>query len=228
MNDNGGLCKHSDCERLVGGHGAFGYCPKHYKRYNKYGDSSIVHKSGIKKVIGPCSVKGCEKLLLQKGLCRAHYMKWYRHGDPEFMMPPARGRTATTGSWQAMKIRCNNPNVDGYYRYGGRGITYDPKWETYEGFFEDMGERPEGTTLDRIDNNGNYNKNNCRWATPYEQMNNIRTNRHLTYKGKTMTLSQWAREYNMYPRTFAQRLNIGWDLEKALITPVRSMKAQTD
>jgi hypothetical protein len=78
-------------------------------------------------------------------------------------------------SWQGMKSRCNNPNHKSYKDYGGRGITYDPKWETFKGFFEDMGERPEGKTLDRFsDKDGNYCKNNCRWATREEQANNKR------------------------------------------------------
>lgn len=77
-------------------------------------------------------------------------------------------------SWNCMKNRCNNSNLKEYKNYGGRGITYDPKWETFEGFYEDMGERPENTSLDRIDVNGNYCKENCRWATKEEQQRNQR------------------------------------------------------
>lgn len=80
-------------------------------------------------------------------------------------------------SWNHMKKRCGNPKDPSYKDYGGRGITYDPKWETFEGFFEDMGPRPEGTTLDRYpDKNGNYCKSNCRWATKTEQSHNRRSN----------------------------------------------------
>lgn len=73
------------------------------------------------------------------------------------------------GSWDAMKQRCSNPNKDHYYMYGGKGITYDPKWEKFSNFLEDMGERPAGDyVLDRIDPKGDYSKENCRWITRSE------------------------------------------------------------
>ena len=89
----------------------------------------------------------------------------YRHGM---------SGTPTYFSWQSMKERCRNPNVPGYENYGGRGITYDPRWEDFVAFYEDMGERPEGLELDRIDVNGNYCKENCQWSDATAQSFNRR------------------------------------------------------
>ncbi len=83
-------------------------------------------------------------------------------------------------TWASMKQRCTNPNTESYKDYGAMGISYDPKWEEFEGFYEDMGERPEGTTLDRIDPNGNYCKENCRWSKQGLQNYNSRLQRTNT------------------------------------------------
>lgn len=84
------------------------------------------------------------------------------------------GRSKTYISWDNMIGRCTRPSQLRYPHYGGRGITFDPRWRNFQNFLEDMGERPEGKTLDRIDVDGNYCKENCRWATVKEQNNNTR------------------------------------------------------
>jgi hypothetical protein len=82
-------------------------------------------------------------------------------------------KSRTYRSWRSMKNRCTNPNTPNYNSYGGRGITVCERWlNSFENFLADMGERPEGTSIDRIDVNGNYEQSNCRWATPKEQSNN--------------------------------------------------------
>jgi len=82
----------------------------------------------------------------------------------------------TYRAWGNMKTRCNNPNFNEFHRYGGRGISYCAEWESFQGFLKDMGMCPPGRSLDRKDNNKNYYKDNCRWATKAEQSHNTSTN----------------------------------------------------
>lgn len=127
-------------------------------------------------------------------------------------------------TWQQMKKRCSNPNVDGYENYGGRGITVCESWAaSFESFARDMGERPEGMTLDRIDTDGPYSPENCRWATHTTQGRNRRNNRLLTMDGRTMSMIEWSEETGIPKRTLQSRLNIhGWSVRDALTTPVRT------
>lgn len=109
-------------------------------------------------------------------------------------------------SWVAMLTRCNNPNHEAYERYGGRGIKVCSDWLAFENFYRDMGVRPDGLTLDRIDSNGNYELNNCRWATRKEQSNNTSTNRRINYVGEMLTIAEVARKtgekyHTVYSRT---------------------------
>jgi hypothetical protein len=112
--------------------------------------------------------------------------------------------------------RCRNPNSPIYHHYGGRGITVDPKWDTFMGFLEDMGKAPDELTLDRIDNDKGYSKENCRWVTMAVQANNKRNNRYLTSNGETLSLSQWARKLGVCTETIRKRLNRGWTVESAV------------
>lgn len=100
--------------------------------------------------------------------------------------------TPTYNSWKTMKARCSNPNSPDYESYGGRGITVCDRWESFENFIADMGMRPRGMTLDRIDTNGAYSKENCRWATPIQQARNRKSNRLVVFEGQEMTLSEFA------------------------------------
>ncbi len=95
------------------------------------------------------------------------------------------------------------------------------RWEKFENFLEDMGERPEGATLDRKNNDGNYEPGNCRWATGIEQSNNRGNNRRLTHNGKTQTCGQWARELGMNRVALHGRLKNGWTVAEALDTPIQ-------
>jgi len=127
--------------------------------------------------------------------------------------------TRTYKSWERMKERCSNPNHQHYKQYGERGIKVCSEWlgeNGFENFYKDIGNRPENKTLDRIDNNGNYCKDNCKWSTHKEQCNNTRTNRLITYKGKTKTMRQWEEGLNVKRGTLWARLNKGWSIKKSL------------
>lgn len=102
-------------------------------------------------------------------------------------------------AWLGMRARCNNPRSKTYANYGGRGITVCAEWDDFTVFAGDMGDRPPGTSLDRIDNNGPYSKDNCRWATPAQQVRNTRVARYITYNGETMVLTDWASAFGIRP-----------------------------
>jgi hypothetical protein len=135
-------------------------------------------------------------------------------------------KTVEYKTWSRLKTRCYNKNNEKYKNYGGRGIKVCQRWlNSFENFLEDMGKRPEGRySIDRIDVNGNYEPDNCRWATDLEQMNNTTTNKLITYKEKTQTLSQWARELNIDADIISQRLiRDKWSVEKALTQPIKNI-----
>lgn len=118
------------------------------------------------------------------------------------------------GSWAAMKGRCTNPNDPSYFRYGGRGINVCEKWMKFENFYKDMGDPPKGMSLDRIDNDKGYYKENCRWAARREQQNNTRRNVFITYKGLTKTRAEWARHFNIPPGVLLGRFKRGDSLDR--------------
>jgi hypothetical protein len=128
-------------------------------------------------------------------------------------------RTPTYRSWYAMLTRCYNCSNDGYDGYGREGITVCERWHDYDHFYEDMGERPEGTTLGRIDNDGNYEPANCGWFTVAEQNRNTRHNVMLTFNGKTQCVTDWGKELGLKPHTIITRLLRGDDTERALRKP---------
>jgi hypothetical protein len=109
-----------------------------------------------------------------------------------------------------------------YHGYGGRGITICTEWLLFENFYRDMGDKPsKDHTLDRKDNDGPYCKDNCRWATQKQQMNNTRSVRKLTHNGITHTVAEWAELLNMPPETLRTRLRLGWSISDALTIPVK-------
>lgn len=138
-------------------------------------------------------------------------------------------RTPTYNSWAQIMRRCVwDTNLEGY---SARGITVCEYWRVFLNFLADMGERPKNRTIDRVDNDGHYSCGHCqqcvengwpknaRWATHEEQGNNKRTNRFITWDGKTLTITQWERELGMSHRFLYARLERGWSVKKAMTTP---------
>lgn len=142
-----------------------------------------------------------------------------KHGHASVNSPEYR-------SWTAMRNRCINPRNHAYKDYGGRGITICHEWDDFRVFLADMGLRPvpiREYTLDRIDNNGPYSKENCRWSTRLEQGNNRRNNVTITFLEKTLTVNQWARYLDMPYSTLKNRLYTRkWSVERSLTEPIRS------
>lgn len=115
-----------------------------------------------------------------------------------------------------MLSRCRNKKNPGYKNYGGRGIIVCERWKKFENFLEDMGDRPNRLTLERIDNNGNYCKENCKWATQKEQCNNQRTNVTIFYEGNKYHLSELSRIIGVSPSVIINRMKRNWDIKKRI------------
>lgn len=132
-------------------------------------------------------------------------------------------KSATYSSWASMMARCYNPKTPGFELYGGRGISVCERWHNFQNFVADIGPRPDRSySLDRWpDHNGNYQPDNCRWATATEQASNLRRNRLLVYKGETYTITALARTTGMNLSTLRQRLDkFGMSVEEAVERPL--------
>lgn len=137
--------------------------------------------------------------------------------------------TPTYNIWCKMRERCGNPQNPNYPSYGGRGIYVCERWQSFETFLADMGERPSPKhSIDRIDNDGPYSPENCRWVGSIrEQRANCRDNRRVTYKGETLIVSEWARRTGIDNETLLFRLNAGWSVERAFTEPLWNQKTIT-
>lgn len=156
---------------------------------------------------------GLEKMVLRSSLRTGKSDKCASCGKTKHGM----SKTRINKIWRGMKTRCLNKNVPEYRNYGGRGIKVCDDWKSFEKFYEDMGEPPtKKHSLERIDNNGNYNKQNCKWATPEEQSNNTRRNRYIKYNDDIYTLSEWSKKTGLSYPQLRNRLNRGWNIKRAL------------
>lgn len=125
-------------------------------------------------------------------------------------------------TWQGMISRCHNQNNKNYHQYGGRGILVCDSWHKFENFYADMGDKPtKELSLERIENNSGYNKDNVKWGTKSEQHRNKRDNHFLKLDDELLTLSEWSRKTGLNAATISGRLRMGWDALKTLTEPPR-------
>ena len=173
-----------------------------------------------------CRVDGCLRSAVAKGMCGSHYNRNKRHGSPDGLKKQ-HGHRVGVGSkerptyctWRAMKSRCNNPKDKMYHRYGGRGISICDRWnDSFADFLADMGERPQGFTIERIDCTKGYEPGNCTWIAKGLQNENKSDSRLVTVYGKTMSLPRWHKivAFNTKYGTIKQRLNRGWSHKEAV------------
>ena len=144
-----------------------------------------------------------------KALFPAHNRTHNMSGTPLFRM------------WAAMRNRCQNENVKAYRHYGARGIKVCERWQDFAAFYADMGDRPSPDhSIERIDNDGPYSPENCRWATKKDQASNKRNNRYITANGQARTMADWARELGCTPGAILGRIRAGMSEQEAVTTPI--------
>jgi hypothetical protein len=132
----------------------------------------------------------------------------------------------TYRSWRMMVSRCKYPTHNSYKNYGGRGIVVCVRWQSFENFLADMGERPSiHHQIDRIDTDGHYEPGNCRWATVREQHRNMKRNRLITIGGRTLCATDWAQANGIKPATVLSRIGLGWDPALAVTERPRNGRA---
>lgn len=145
-----------------------------------------------------CSIENCDTKVFSKstGWCGKHYNRWRNNGSPYFVQQDHHGmsRSSEYQTWRRMKCRCYVEGYTQYRDYGGRGIKVCAQWrDSFRNFYEDMGERPDGMSLDRVDNDGDYTPENCRWATKQQQFLNRRQphNTKSPYRGVRKSGKRW-------------------------------------
>lgn len=147
-------------------------------------------------------------------------------GCLKFIAPAAviihgRSKDRVHAIWRRMLQRCENPNASMYYRYGGRGIKVCKRWHEFVNFYTDMGDPPAGKSIDRFPNNdGDYEPDNCRWATNEEQGRNKSNNHLITKDGETLSLVAWAEKLGIKEKTLHERHRRGWS-DSELLDPVQ-------
>lgn len=130
-------------------------------------------------------------------------------------------RSRTYSIWHGMRQRCESDKAAKKHLYCSKGIRVCERWQSFENFVSDMGLAPDGCSIERLDGNADYRPANCVWATPKDQANNTTRNRRIEWRGRTLTISQWAESINISPNTLLYRIRRGWPTERAMTEPNR-------
>lgn len=181
------------------------------------------NKHGQRKYFCRCSC-GTEKVVDAQSLKVGDTQSCGCYKKEQFSARATRHGAAKTKayfSWWNMKNRCERTNHVYYKDYGGRGIKICERWLDFANFLADMGQPDGDLCLERIDNDGNYEPSNCRWATRKEQANNRRSSAFIEFQDERLTLQQWSERLGIKRATIALRLKTGWSVEKALTQPLR-------
>lgn len=182
----------------------------HFSHISKYGKSMWVCEcscgnkrniQGSSLINGLSTSCGCNRINLLVKRSKTH----------------GKSRTKEHNIWKSMRMRCLNPKDSSYSGYGGRGIKVCKRWLKFENFYEDMGNNPPGTSLDRKNNNKGYSKSNCRWATIFEQNNNRRSSIFIEYKGERMTIAQWSNKLKINYHKLRYWIKKGNKLEQLIV-----------
>ena len=172
------------------------------------GKNTVVHIANL--CTGHTTSCGC--LRTEKTIKRSS-----KHGHAKRKL-----HSATYHTWSDMIKRCSNPKNKSWSDYGGRGIKVCDEWHAFENFLKDMGEKPVGFTIDRINVNGPYKKDNCKWSTRTEQNRNTRQNHILSDGLETKTLQEWANSLGISHSSLIGRLKRGWPIQRALSEPPKN------
>jgi hypothetical protein len=211
-------CKTNTCKKNAVSRG---WCLRHYNAWIR---------SGVQDPHNPrplCGVSDCQKSVTSDGWCHRHYKQWKTTGNPIAQRHQEAHRLSKSpeySSWSQMLGRCYCVSNKFYYRYGGRGIQVCLQWrKSFSQFLKDVGPRPTlRHSIDRINNNGNYEPENVRWATSTMQARNRASTRFITFNGTTLGLADWANKLGIRYPTLNLRLKKGWTVERAFTQPERT------
>lgn len=199
-------------------------------KFNRWTVIAFSHKSGKKQFFSCLCECGTEGVVRKDQLTRGISKScgcWKREVSKEqiIRLSTTHGlanKSKSYSIWKHITQRCLNKNNPSYKNYGGRGITICERWKDYANFFADMGDCPEGMSIDRIDNNGNYEPSNCRWADKKTQANNTRTNIFIKHDGETLTIKQWSEKLSIPYLTLYQRIfKLSWPIKRAFTAPIQ-------